>query len=86
MTKNTITSISFHRKIQLEDSDIHLLKKQLFAPFFYLVTTPSTCCMVDAGQPLGSDLSYHVCTCKMDDSVTNIFKHLRSHNTVLVLN
>lgn len=51
MTKNTITSISIHRKIQLEDSDIHLLKKQLFDPIFYLVTTPSTCCMVNAGQP-----------------------------------
>lgn len=52
----------------------------------YLVTTPSTCPMVYAGpsqQPLGSDLLYHVCTCTMDDYVTNIFIHLRNHITVV---
>lgn len=60
--------------------------KQVFAPISYLVTTPSTCSMVNAGQPLGSGLSHNVCTCTMDDSVTHIFIHLKSHNTLLAMN
>lgn len=86
---HTIISNSFHRKIQLKDNDIHLLKTQVFAPIFYLVTTPSKCFMVYAGpsqQPYRSGLLYHVCTCTMEDYATNIFIHLRNQKTSLVLN
>lgn len=73
MEKNQQTIISFSRKLQLEDKDIHLLQKQVFAPISYLVTTPSTCSMVDAGQPLGSGLSYHECTCTI---LSQIFSYI----------
>ena len=75
----------FHRK----DDHIHRSKKQVSASISYLVTTPSSCSIVDAGpsqQPLGSGLSYNVCLCTMYDygfNMSQLFlcNYITDHNT-----